>query len=130
MHVHVYGDNGQARFWLEPSIELAENNGLRSGEITTARHLIEEHCDESNAGGKITLEAEVTQIDKQGIWLLIGEKESFLPFDKFPWFRDASVGTIHHVELLNNNHLYWPDLDIDLAVESIEHPERFPQVPG
>lgn len=84
----------------------------------------------SNAGGKITLEAEVTQIDKQGIWLLIGEKESFLPFDKFPWFKDASVRTIHNVELLNNNHLYWPDLDIDLAVEAIEHPELFPQVPG
>ena len=82
----------------------------------------------SDAGGKITLEAEVTQIDKQGIWLLIGEKESFLPFDKFPWFKDASVGTIHNVELLNNNHLYWPDLDIDLPVESIEHPERYPLV--
>lgn len=82
----------------------------------------------SNDGGKITLEAEVTQIDKQGIWLLIGEKESFLSFENFPWFKDASVGTIHNVELLNNNHLYWPDLDIDLAVESIEHPERFPLV--
>lgn len=82
----------------------------------------------SDAGGKITLEAEVTQIDKQGIWLLIGEKESFLSFENFPWFRDASVGTIHNVELLNNNHLYWPDLDIDLAVESIEYPERFPLV--
>ena len=81
----------------------------------------------SKADGKITLEAEVTQIDKQGIWLLIGEKESFLSFEKFPWFRDASVGTIHNVELLNNNHLYWPDLDIDLAVESIEHPEQFRQ---
>jgi hypothetical protein len=84
----------------------------------------------SEAGGKITLEAEVTQIDKQGIWLLIGERESFLSFEKFPWFREASVGTIHNVELLNNNHLYWPDLDIDLAVESIEHPERFPLVSG
>jgi hypothetical protein len=82
----------------------------------------------SEAAGKITLEAEVTQIDKQGIWLLIGERESFLSFEKFPWFRDASVGKIHNVELLNNNHLYWPDLDIDLAVESIEHPERFPLV--
>ena len=71
---------------------------------------------------------EVTQIDKQGIWLLIGDKESFLSFEDFPWFRDASVGTIHNVELLNNNHLSWPDLDIDLAVESIEHPERFPLV--
>ena len=82
----------------------------------------------SDAGGKITLEAEVTQIDKQGIWLLIGERESFLSFEKFPWFRDASVGKIHNVELLNNDHLYWPDLDIDLTVESIEHPERFPLI--
>ena len=82
----------------------------------------------SNVGGKSTLQAEVTHIDMQGIWVLIGGKESFLSFDKFPWFREASVGTIHNVELLNNNHLYWPDLDIDLAVESIEHPERFPLV--
>jgi hypothetical protein len=39
------------------------------------------------------------------------------------------VGAIHNVELLNNNHLYWPDLDIDLTVESIEHPERFRFMP-
>jgi hypothetical protein len=32
------------------------------------------------------------------------------------------------VELLNERHLHWPDLDIDLAVESIEHPERFPLI--
>jgi uncharacterized protein DUF2442 len=75
-------------------------------------------------GGKSTLEVEVTQIDKQGIWLLVGDKESFLPFENFPRFKQASVGTIHNVKLLNNNHLYWPDLDIDLAVESIEPPER------
>ena len=82
----------------------------------------------SDAGGKITLEVEVTQIDKQGIWLLIGEKESFLSFENFPWFRNASVGAVHNVELLNERHLHWPDLDIDLAVESIEHPERFPLI--
>jgi len=82
----------------------------------------------SDAGGKITLEVEVTQIDKQGIWLLIGEKELFLSFENFPWFRNASVGAIHNVELVNERHLHWPDLDIDLAVESIEHPERFPLI--
>ncbi len=82
----------------------------------------------SGAGGKITLEVEVTQIDKQGIWLLIGEKESFLSFRNFTWFKDASVGAIHNVQLLSNNHLYWPDLDVDLTVESIEHPEGFPLV--
>ena len=78
--------------------------------------------------GKFTLDAEVTKIDKQGIWVLIGEKESFLSFENFPWFRNAPVPAIHNVELLNPRHLHWPDLDIDLAVESIEYPERFPLV--
>jgi len=82
----------------------------------------------SHADGKSTLAAEVTQIDKQGIRILIGEKESFLSFENFPWFRNAPVSAIHNVELLNARHLHWPDLDIDLAVESIEHPERFPLI--
>ena len=82
----------------------------------------------SQTHGINTSDVEVTQISKDGIWLLIGEKESFLPFTNFPWFRDASVGAIHNVALLNESHLYWPDLDVDLAVESIEHPERFPLV--
>ena len=82
----------------------------------------------SHADGKSILGVEVTQIDKQGIWVLIGEKESFLSFENFPWFRNAPVSAIHNVELLNPRHLHWPDLDIDLAVESVEHPERFPLV--
>ena len=82
----------------------------------------------SEIDGKTTLRPEVTQIGREGIWLLIGSKESFLPFEHFPWFKDASVGAIHNVELVNERHLYWPELDIDLAVESIEHPERFPLI--
>ena len=82
----------------------------------------------SETPGAGTLEAEVTHISKHGLWLLIGDKESFLPFESFPWFRDATVSAIQNVKLLNADHLYWPDLDVDLAVESIEHPERFPLV--
>lgn len=78
--------------------------------------------------GKNTLEAEVTQIDMQGIWMLIGDKESFLSFQNFPWFRNATVAAIQKVEILNGRLLRWPDLDVDLAVESIEHPERFPLI--
>ncbi len=52
-----------------------------------------------------TLEVEVTQIDTQGIWFLINDKESFLPFENFPWFKEASVGRIHNVELLATRHL-------------------------
>lgn len=78
--------------------------------------------------GTSTSEIEVTQISKHGIWLLLHEKEQFLSFENFPWFKDASVSAIQNVELLNENHLYWPDLDIDLSVESIDYPDRFPLI--
>lgn len=78
--------------------------------------------------GTSTSDVEVTQISKHGFWLLIQEKEHFLSFDNFCWFRNASVSAIQNVNLLNPNHLYWPELDIDLAIESIEHPERFPLI--
>ena len=78
--------------------------------------------------GRDTSEVEVTQISKHGIWLLLHEKEHFLSFEDFPWFKNAPVSAIHNVELMHEGHLYWQDLDIDLAVESIAHPERFPLV--
>jgi hypothetical protein len=56
------------------------------------------------------------------------DRELFVPFEQFPWFKDASIAEILHVEQPNPGHLYWPELDVDLDVESIEHPERFPLV--
>ena len=78
--------------------------------------------------GTNTSEVEVTHISKHGIWLLLGDRELFLPFEHFPWFRDASVGAIQDVQWPHARHLYWPQLDIDLAVESLERPEQFPLV--
>ena len=71
---------------------------------------------------------EVTNVSQHGFWLLLGEEELFLPFESFPWFREAPIGKILHVELPSEHQLYWPDLDIDLSVESVRHPERFPLV--
>jgi hypothetical protein len=71
---------------------------------------------------------EVRHISQNGNWLLLHEREMFLSFDDFPWFKNASVSAVLNVQLPQPHHLYWPDLDIDLAVESIEHPERFPLV--
>jgi hypothetical protein len=72
--------------------------------------------------------AEVTNVSPHGFWLFVGERELFVPFSEFPWFREASVREISSAQLPSAHHLYWPDLDIDLAVESIEHPERFPLI--
>ena len=82
----------------------------------------------SAALGLNTFPAEVTNISRHGFWLLLEKEELFLPFSDFPWFRDASVGKILNVELPSSNHLYWPELDVDLAVESIRHPDKFPLV--
>jgi hypothetical protein len=71
---------------------------------------------------------EVTNVSPHGFWLFVGERELFVAFKDFPWFRDASVREITNVQLPSAHHLYWPDLDIDLAVESLEHPEKFPLV--
>ena len=78
--------------------------------------------------GKPTSAVEVTNVSPHGFWLLLGNEELFLPFSSFPWFQDASIGKLAHVELPSPHHLYWPDLDVDLSVESVRHPERFPLV--
>lgn len=78
--------------------------------------------------GRRTSGVEVTNVSKHGFWLLIGTKERFVPFEQFPWFRDAPIGQLLNVDLPSARHLYWPDLDVDIAVESIDHPERFPLV--
>ena len=78
--------------------------------------------------GKTTLGAEVTNISRHGFWILLEEREIFVPFVGFPWFRDAAVGDLVDVTVPHPGHLYWPRLDVDLAVESIEHPERYPLV--
>ncbi len=43
IHVHVQAQNGEAKFWLEPAIELAQSIGLSSHEINEARRLVQEH---------------------------------------------------------------------------------------
>jgi hypothetical protein len=78
--------------------------------------------------GTSTLEAEVTNISKHGFWVLLDERELFLPFEEFPWFKGASVEAILELERPQPHHLYWPSLDVDLSVESIEEPSRFPLV--
>jgi hypothetical protein len=78
--------------------------------------------------GTDTSAVEVSHISPHGIWLLLAEREMFLSYKDFPWFKDASVSAVLNVQLPQPQHLYWPDLDIDLSVESIEHPDRFPLV--
>ena len=78
--------------------------------------------------GNVTSAAEVTHISQHGLWLLLGDEELHLPFQQFPWFRQATVDQIITIEHPTPNHLYWPLLDVDLSVDSIRRPDHFPLV--
>ncbi len=73
-----------------------------------------------------TSQLEVTNISSHGVWLFTQGEELFMSFEDFPWFKDASISYILNVELPQPHHLYWPDLDVDLELESIESPEKYP----
>jgi hypothetical protein len=80
----------------------------------------------SRALGKDTLGVEITNVSSHGIWLLAHDQGWFMSYEDFPWFRDVPLVKIFNVEETSSNHFYWPDLDVDLTTEIMEHPERFP----
>ena len=82
----------------------------------------------SGKRGADTSVVEVSAISPHGIWLFLGDREVFLSFADFPWFRQASVDAVLAVERPHPHHLYWPMLDVDLSVESIDHPEKYPLI--
>jgi hypothetical protein len=81
---------------------------------------------ESTGAG--TSKAEILNVSPHGLWLLVGESEYFLDYGNFPWFRKATLSQLFNVELHHGEHLYWPELDVDLDLERIMHPENYPLV--
>ncbi|MBI3615623.1 MAG: DUF2442 domain-containing protein [Candidatus Omnitrophica bacterium] len=76
--------------------------------------------------GTSTSKVEVLNISSHGIWLYVRGKECFLPYEDFPWFKDARFSEIHDVQLLHGHLLQWDALDVDLDLDSLEHPDRYP----
>lgn len=75
--------------------------------------------------GRHISSAEITNISEHGFWVFLGESEYFLPFEKFPWFKEAKISEITDLEVLHGRHLHWPKLDVDLSIDIIERPDDF-----
>ena len=58
-------------------------------------------------------------VSAHGLWLLSGEKELFMSYEDFPWFKNAPIGELLNVEEPAPGHFYWPDLDVDIGLENI-----------
>jgi hypothetical protein len=67
----------------------------------------------------------IENITPLGIWLYIGGKEYFMSYNQYPYFREQKLSSIFNVRLIHENHLYWPDLDVDLEIDNLEHPEKY-----
>lgn len=76
--------------------------------------------------GNNTSAVEITHISSFGIWLFAHGKEMFLAYEQFPWFKGQTVDSILDVKEPAPNHFYWPQIDVDLTTEIIEHPDRYP----
>ncbi|EGU42445.1 DUF2442 domain-containing protein [Vibrio scophthalmi] len=61
-----------------------------------------------------------------GLWLLAENEEHFLSFEEFPWFENAPVKAVFNVEKQGRSGFCWPDLDVDLTLDGIKHPDQYP----
>jgi hypothetical protein len=52
----------------------------------------------------------------------------FLPYNKNPWFENATVSDVFNIEPVGKIGVRWDALDVDLSIESFVHPERYPLV--
>ena len=83
----------------------------------------------SKAGKTISdSNTEITNVSPHGIWLFHEGTEYFLPYVSFPWFKKATIEAVMNLEVPGPNHFYWPDLDVDLHLDTIKHPEKYPLV--
>ena len=68
----------------------------------------------------------VENITPLGIWLFVTDKEYFLSYKDYPYFKDQTLKSIQNVQLLHGIHLFWPELDVDLEIDNLENPEKYP----
>lgn len=72
------------------------------------------------------LAAEVTGTSLIGFWLLAADREYFIPFSDYPNFLQATIDQLFRLEQPSPGQIYRPDLDIDIDLNALEAPERFP----
>ena len=86
------------------------------------------HISDNGTLGVNSSAIEVSLVSNQGFWLLAEDEELFLSYEDFPWFKEATIAQITNVQRPSADHLYWPSLDIDLSVESVRDPSKFPLI--
>lgn len=69
---------------------------------------------------------DVLMINDRGVMLSVLGQDYFLSYNRVPWMRDATINEVLDVQMSGKNAIEWPKLEVDLEVESLKHPERYP----
>ena len=70
----------------------------------------------------------VLMINAHGIMLSVQGHDYFLSYNRIPWMQDAPIRSVLNVQMSGTEAIEWPELDIDLEIDSLRHPERYPLV--
>ena len=68
----------------------------------------------------------MTNITVHGFWLLVDDREYFVPFSDCPVFKSATIEPIFAVQRISPAQFHWPALDADIELAALERPESFP----
>ncbi len=81
----------------------------------------------SNANSQNT-SASVLMINAQGILLSVLGNDYFLSYNRVPWLKDARISDVLNVRMSSRSAIEWETLGVDLEIESLKHPERYPLI--
>ena len=70
----------------------------------------------------------VRSIMPDGIFLSVLGNDYYLSYDRLPWFRDAKTSDIFNVEMYGTDGIRWNKLNVELEIDSLKYPERYPLV--
>ena len=76
----------------------------------------------------ISPKASVSGITRFGIWILVNGFEYYLNYTEYPWFKKATVDQISNLKFKHNHHLSWPDINVEIELESLIHKEKYPLI--
>lgn len=127
MHIHIVKAENEAKFWLEPEIELAENFGFNSKELSFIEKYLENMETILKSNSQDT-QVRVLMINDKGIMLSVKGNDYFISYNRIPWMKNACISDALDVQMSGRNAIEWPKLDIDLEIDSLKHPERYPLI--
>jgi len=76
----------------------------------------------------LSTSASVLMINDKGIMISVDSQDYFLSYNRVPWMKDASIRDVLNVQKQGRSAIEWPSLDVDLEIESLKHPERYPLI--